>query len=89
MIFYYVRDYRTNENHCYESLGDVAKALNVGISVVNRAIADHKAIDRNYITIFEENDPYSILLIKLYEEHKRQIKDITNKFKSQCNEKTN
>ncbi len=86
MIFYYVRNFKTDENHCYESLGDVAKALNVGISVVNRAIADHKAIDRNYISIFEENDPYCILLIKLYEEHKKQLKEITNKPQSQHNE---
>ena len=79
MTFYYIRNYRTDENHCYESLGDVAKALNVSISVVNRAIADHKAIDHSYITIFEENDPYCILLIKLYEEHKKQLKEITKK----------
>lgn len=87
MTFYYVRNYRTDENQCYESLGDVAKALNVGISAVSRAIADHKAIDRNYITIFEENDPYSILLIKLYEEHKKQLKAIINKLQSQHDEK--
>ena len=87
MTFYYVRNYRTDENQCYESLGDVAKALNVGISAVSRAIADHKAIDRNYITIFEENDPYGILLIKLYEEHKKQLKAIINKLQSQHDEK--
>ena len=86
MTFYYVRNYRTDENQCYESLGDVAKALNVSISVVNRAIADHNAIDHNFITIFEENDPYCILLIKLYEEHKKQLKEITNKPQSQHNE---
>ena len=89
MTFYLVRNYRTDENQCYESLGDVAKALNVSISVVNRAIADHNAIDHNFITIFEENDPYGILLIKLYEEHKKQLKAIINKLQKQYYEKTN